>query len=148
VKSCRAEWRATFTATHWAEVAKRARQVANALDADKLADSDRVATLAWNGYRHLEMYFGVSGSGRVLHTINPRLHPEQIAWIVNHAEDRCCALTSPSCRWCRRCTQMPHGEKWVALCDADKLPPTAAFPTWSATKPGLAASPPPTLAPV
>jgi fatty-acyl-CoA synthase len=53
-----------------------------------LAQGDRVATLAWNGYRHMEMYFGVSGSGRVLHTINPRLHPEQIAWIVNHAEDK------------------------------------------------------------
>ena len=69
------------------DVARRARQVANALDALKLGFSDRVATLAWNGYRHLELYFGVSGSGRVLHTLNPRLHPEQIAWIVNHAED-------------------------------------------------------------
>ena len=63
------------------DVARRARQVANALDALKLGFSDRVATLAWNGYRHLELYFGVSGSGRVLHTLNPRLHPEQIAWI-------------------------------------------------------------------
>ena len=49
---------------------------------------DRVATLAWNGYRHLELYYAVSGSGAVLHTINPRLHPEQIAYIVNHAEDQ------------------------------------------------------------
>jgi acyl-CoA synthetase (AMP-forming)/AMP-acid ligase II len=48
---------------------------------------ERVATIAWNGYRHLELYFAVSGAGSVLHTINPRLHPEQIAWIVNHAED-------------------------------------------------------------
>ena len=62
----------------WADVAQRARKVANALDGMKLQFSDRVATLAWNGYRHLELYFGVSGSGRVLHTINPRLHPEQI----------------------------------------------------------------------
>ena len=52
-----------------------------------IARSDRVATLAWNGYRHMELYFAVSGAGSVLHTINPRLHPEQIAWIVNHAED-------------------------------------------------------------
>jgi len=72
----------------YTDVAARARQVANALDGLKLAFSDRVATLAWNGYRHLELYFGVSGSGRVLHTLNPRLHPEQIAWIVNHAEDQ------------------------------------------------------------
>ena len=72
----------------WRDVATRSRQVANALDKLDLLFSDRVATLAWNGYRHLELYFGVSGSGRVLHTINPRLHPEQIAWIANHAEDQ------------------------------------------------------------
>jgi len=74
--------------THWAGIARRARQVANGLDAFDVKLGDRVATLAWNGYRHLELYFGVSGSGRVLHTINPRLHPEQIAWIANHAEDQ------------------------------------------------------------
>ena len=72
----------------WRDVARRARQVANALDGMRLLFGDRVATLAWNGYRHLELYFGVSGSGRVLHTINPRLHPDQIAWIANHAEDQ------------------------------------------------------------
>ncbi|MGH8830067.1 MAG: AMP-binding protein, partial [Polaromonas sp.] len=65
------------------DAGRRARQVANALDGLKLAFGDRVATLAWNGYRHLELYYGVSGSGRVLHTINPRLHPDQIAWIAN-----------------------------------------------------------------
>ncbi len=64
------------------DLAARARRLANALDAQQLQFSDRVATLAWNGYRHMEMYFGVSGSGRVLHTINPRLHPDQIAWIA------------------------------------------------------------------
>ena len=72
--------------TTYKDVARRARQVANALDGLKLAFSDRVATLAWNGYRHLELYFGVSGTGRVLHTLNPRLHPDQITWIANHAE--------------------------------------------------------------
>jgi 3-(methylthio)propionyl---CoA ligase len=60
------------------QVAARSRQVANGLDAMKLPFSARVATLAWNGYRHLELYFGVSGSGRVLHTLNPRLLPDQI----------------------------------------------------------------------
>ena len=70
------------------DAAGRARQVANALDAMGLQFSDRVATLAWNGYRHFELYYGVSGSGRVLHTINPRLHPDLIAWITNHAEDQ------------------------------------------------------------
>src|SRR5207244_2558139 len=67
---------------------KRAKQLANALAGFGIRIGDRVATLAWNGYRHLEAYYAVSGSGAVLHTINPRLHPEQIAYIANHAEDQ------------------------------------------------------------
>ncbi len=113
----------------WADVAQRARQVANALDGMKLQVSDRVATLAWNGYRHLELYFGVSGSGRVLHTINPRLHPEQIAWIANHAEDQvlCFDMTFlPIIQAVHsKCTTIKH---WVALCDADKLPADSGIP--------------------
>jgi len=70
------------------ECEARARRLAAALGGLGVAAGDRVGTLAWNGYRHLELYYGVSGSGAVLHTINPRLHPEQIAYIVNHAEDR------------------------------------------------------------
>jgi acyl-CoA synthetase (AMP-forming)/AMP-acid ligase II len=66
----------------------RSRRLANALNKLGVKIGDRVATLAWNGYRHLEAYFAVSGSGAVLHTINPRLHPEQIAYIANHAEDQ------------------------------------------------------------
>lgn len=107
----------------WSDVARRSRQVAHALDGMKLGFSDRVATLAWNGYRHLELYFGVSGSGRVLHTINPRLHPEQIAWIANHAEDQvlCFDMTFlPIIQAVHsKCSTVKH---WVALCDADKLP--------------------------
>ncbi|MFP5384388.1 MAG: 3-(methylthio)propionyl-CoA ligase [Gammaproteobacteria bacterium] len=72
----------------WGDAALRAAKVANALARLGIKRGDRVGTLAWNTYRHLELYFGVSGSGAVLHTINPRLFPEQIAWIVNHAEDR------------------------------------------------------------
>jgi 3-(methylthio)propionyl---CoA ligase len=88
--------------SNWAEVARRSRQVAHALDNLQLAAGDRVATLAWNGYRHLELYFGVSGTGRVLHTLNPRLHPEQLAWIINHAEDQAlCFDMTVSCPWCR-----------------------------------------------
>ncbi|MGM0564273.1 MAG: long-chain-fatty-acid--CoA ligase [Pseudomonadota bacterium] len=73
----------------YGDAAKRSKQLANALK-DKLGikQGDRVATLAWNTYRHYELYFGVSGMGAVLHTINPRLFPEQIAYIVGHAEDR------------------------------------------------------------
>ena len=115
--------------THWAGIARRARQVANGLDAFDVKLGDRVATLAWNGYRHLELYFGVSGSGRVLHTINPRLHPEQIAWIANHAEDQvlCFDMTflplvqkvHAQCKTIRR---------YVALCDASALPSDSGIP--------------------
>ena len=72
----------------WREIHRRSRCMANALASLGVKPGDRVATLAWNGYRHLELYFAVSGSGAVMNTINPRLHPEQIAWIVNHAEDK------------------------------------------------------------
>ncbi len=113
----------------WRDVAGRARQVANGLDALGLAFGDRVATLAWNGYRHLELYFGVSGSGRVLHTINPRLHPEQIAWIANHAEDQvlCFDLSFlPIVQAVHaKCPTVKH---WIALCDPDKLPGDSGIP--------------------
>ncbi len=66
---------------------KRSKQLANALTTLGVKMGDRVATLAWNGYRHLEAYYAVSGTGAVLHTINPRLHLEQVAYIANHAED-------------------------------------------------------------
>ncbi len=72
----------------WREAAARSAQLANALVRLGVKTGDRVASLAWNTNRHLEMYFGVSGMGAVMHTINPRLFPEQIAWIANHAEDR------------------------------------------------------------
>ena len=74
--------------TTWAGVAKRSRQVANALAKLGIQPGERVGTLAWNSYRHLALYFGVSGTGAVLHTVNPRLFPEQIDYIVNHAEDQ------------------------------------------------------------
>lgn len=74
--------------TSYAELAVRARRLANAIEAHGIGFGDRVATLAWNGYRHLELYYAVSGSGAVLHTLNPRLHPDQLAWIIEHAEDR------------------------------------------------------------
>ena len=111
------------------QVAARSRQVAAALDGWGLAFSDRVATLAWNGYRHLELYFGVSGSGRVLHTLNPRLAPDQVVWIVNHAEDRalCFDMTFlPLIKaiW-KQCATVRH---WVALCDADTLPADTGIP--------------------
>jgi len=113
----------------WATIASRSRQVANALDQWKIGQGARVATLAWNGYRHLELYFGVSSSGRVIHTLNPRLHPDQIVWIANHAEDEviCFDMTFlPIAQQIHsRCTTVKH---WVALCDADKLPAESGIP--------------------
>jgi fatty-acyl-CoA synthase len=70
------------------ELGLRARRMANALAAHGISFGDRVATLAWNGYRHMELYYAVSGSGAVLHTLNPRLHPDQVVWIADHAEDQ------------------------------------------------------------
>jgi fatty-acyl-CoA synthase len=113
----------------WRDVARRARQAANALDGMNLLFSDRVATLAWNGYRHLELYFGVSGSGRVLHTINPRLHPDQIAWIASHAEDQvlCFDMTFlPLVQAIH--ARVPTIRQYVALCDANKLPADTGIP--------------------
>lgn len=111
------------------DLADRSQGVAQALDHMGLAFSDRVATLAWNGYRHLELYFGVSGSGRVLHTINPRLHPDQIAWIANHAQDQvlCFELSFlPIIQAVHpHCKTVKH---WVALCAPEQLPADCAIP--------------------
>ncbi len=74
--------------TTWSQVRDQSKQVANALAGLGIQQGDRVATLAWNSDRHLALYFGVSGSGAVMHTVNPRLFPEQIVYIINHAEDR------------------------------------------------------------
>src|SRR5689334_9746006 len=67
---------------------RRARRLANALKALGVGMHDRVATLAWNGFRHFEIYYAVAGSGAVIHTINPRLFPDQVVYIANHAEDK------------------------------------------------------------
>ena len=70
------------------EAHTRARRLANALKTLGVRPDDRVATLAWNGFRHYEIYYAVAGSGAVIHTINPRLFPDQIVFIANHAEDK------------------------------------------------------------
>ena len=115
--------------TTYRAVAARARQVANALNAWELDFSDRVATLAWNGYRHLELYYGVSGSGRVMHTINPRLHPGQIAWITQHAEDRVLCFDATFLPLIQAIqAQCPTVRHWVMLCEADKLPLDTGIP--------------------
>jgi fatty-acyl-CoA synthase len=114
---------------NYRDALRRSKQLANALGALGLAHGDRVATLAWNGYRHFELYYGVSGSGRVVHTINPRLTPAQIAWIVNDAEDRvfCFDMTFlPLVKAiATHCTTVLH---WVALCEAEALPADSGIP--------------------
>ena len=128
--------------SNYKQIAVRSRKVANALDSLQLAFGDRVATLAWNGYRHLELYFGVSGTGRVLHTLNPRLHPDQIAWIANHAEDQVLCFDMsflPIVKALQgQATTIKH---YVALCDADKLPADSGLPGLQSYESWIAAQP-------
>lgn len=76
------------TVTNWAKLHDNSKRLANALAALGLEQGDRVATIAWNNRRHLEIWYGVSGSGMVCHTINPRLFPQQIIYVINDAEDQ------------------------------------------------------------
>ncbi|WP_319826463.1 long-chain-fatty-acid--CoA ligase [Thalassovita sp.] len=78
----------SVTRTTWGDTELRARKLASALENRGIEMGDRVATIAWNNQRHLEIYFGVAGAGMICHTINPRLFPEQLVYIINHAEDR------------------------------------------------------------
>ena len=115
--------------TNYADVNRRAKQIAKALDAMKIAQSARVGTLAWNGYRHFELYYGVSGSGRVLHTLNPRLHPDQLAWIVNHAEDEVFTFDMTFLPLVKAvASKLTTVKHFIALCDADKLPADSGIP--------------------
>ncbi len=72
----------------WRDVHRRSKQLAQALQALHVREGDAVATIGWNTHRHLEAYYGVSGMGAVIHTVNPRLHPSQLVYVLNHAEDR------------------------------------------------------------
>lgn len=74
--------------TNYTDIRARALKVAQRLEKDGIRNGDRVATLCWNTWRHLETWYGILGIGAIYHTVNPRLFPDQIAWIVNHAEDR------------------------------------------------------------
>ena len=81
--------------TTYAEVRARAKQVSNLLLEMGIRPGDRVATLAWNTWRHLEVWYGIMGIGAVCHTLNPRLHPDQICWIINDAGDRAVSSEKP-----------------------------------------------------
>ena len=107
------------------DVTGRARQLANALDKMGLERGDRVATIAWNDYRHLEIYYGVSGAGYVCHTVNPRLFPEQLVFIINHAEDRWIftdLMFVPLLE--KLLPQIPNVEGFVVMTDEAHMPET------------------------
>jgi len=107
----------------------RAQRLANALDTLGVARGARIGTLAWNGYRHVETYYGVSGSARVCHTINPRLFPDQIAWIIEDAADQyvffdatflgLVEALAPKC---------PQVKGWVLFADPERMPATSGIP--------------------
>jgi acyl-CoA synthetase (AMP-forming)/AMP-acid ligase II len=102
---------------------KRAKQLAQALIARGVEPGERVATLAWNGYRHLEAYYGTTGFGAVCHTINPRLFPDQIAYIVNHADDAYVLFDTTFAPLVDALApQCPKVRGWIALADEDHLP--------------------------
>ncbi|MFM0278778.1 3-(methylthio)propionyl-CoA ligase [Paraburkholderia sediminicola] len=107
----------------------RSMQLAQALLARGIQTGERIGTLAWNGYRHMELYYGVSGIGAVCHTINPRLFPEQIAYIINHARDRFVFFDASFAALVEQIAgQCPHVEAWIMLGDETALPGKFAVP--------------------
>ncbi len=111
--------------TSYREVRDRALKVAKRLERDGIRLGDRVATLAWNGYRHLEAWYGIAGLGAVYHTVNPRLFPEQIAWIVNDAEDRIVLTDLTFVPLLEAIAdKLPTVERFVVLTDAAHMPAT------------------------
>ena len=105
---------------------RRIQQLAHALQELGIQHGDRVATLAWNGYRHFELYYGISGIGAVCHTINPRLFPEQIVYIVNHAEDRTICVDLSFVPLLEKIAErLPRVESYIILTDRDHMPDTS-----------------------
>lgn len=128
----------TLRRRSYREIRSRALRVAKRLEREGIELGDRVATLAWNSDRHLELWYGISGIGAITHTVNPRLFPEQIAWIANHAEDRLMFLDLtfvPMIEAIR--DKLPSIERYVVLTDAGHMPQTSlkgavAYEEWLA----------------
>ena len=124
--------------TNYAEIRARALKVAQRLDRDGIRLGDRVATLAWNTWRHLEAWYGILGIGGVYHTVNPRLFPEQIVWIVNHAEDRILFTDLTFVPLLEKLAdKLPTIERYIVLTDAAHMPRTSlrnavAYEKWLA----------------
>jgi fatty-acyl-CoA synthase len=112
--------------TTYSQAHRRARRLAQALMRLGVREGDRVATLAWNGYRHFELYYGVSGMGAVIHTINPRLFPDQLQFIANHAEDRYVFFDLNLAALAEKLAPVCKGVKgWVAMTDRAHMPKAA-----------------------
>ncbi len=112
--------------TTYAEIRARALRLAQRLERDGIVLGDRVATLAWNTWRHLEAWYGIMGIGAVYHTVNPRLFPDQIVWIVNHAEDRVMLADLTFIPLLEKLAdKLPTIERYVVLTDAAHMPRTS-----------------------
>ena len=124
--------------TNYRQVRARALRVGQRLVKDGVKPGDRVATLAWNTWRHLEAWYGITGIGAVYHTINPRLFPEQIAWIANHAQDRLVLLDLTFVPLMEQVAdKIPSIERYVILTDRAHMPTTklknaVAYEDWIA----------------
>jgi len=109
--------------TTYAAVAQRARQLANALAHMGLKAGSAVGSIAWNNHRHLEAYYAVSGSGMVMHTCNPRLHPQQLIYVINHAEDEVVLFDATFAPLVKGiAAHCPKVRAWVCLADAANTP--------------------------
>jgi fatty-acyl-CoA synthase len=113
----------------YADANRRSKQLAQALLKLGIENGDRVGTLAWNTHRHFELYYGVAGIGAVCHTINPRLFPEQLVFIINHAEDRLLFFDLTFLPLVERLAPVcPTVEKWVLMAGPTHLPKDSALP--------------------
>ena len=111
--------------TNYDEVCIRSRKLASVLVKDGYKEGDVIATLALNTYRHLEMYYGISGMGAVTHTLNFRLHPEQAVYIINHAEDKIIFVEAPFVPILEALKdQLKTVEKYIILCEESEMPDT------------------------
>ena len=109
--------------SNYEQVCIRSRKLASALEKDGVEKGDVVATLALNTYRHLEMYYGISGMGAITHTLNFRLHPEQAVYIINHAEDKIIFVELPFVPILESLQdKLDTVEKYIVLCEEDEMP--------------------------
>jgi fatty-acyl-CoA synthase len=112
--------------TNYAEIRARALRVAQRLERDGIKLGDRVATLAWNTWRHLESWYGILGIGAIYHTVNPRLFPEQIVWIINHAQDRMIMTDLTFVPLLEKIAdKLPTIERVIVFTDAAHMPATS-----------------------